>query len=126
MAKKIIILDKTEKNGRQYRVLFWLTVPVGRETFYVRPSGVDAVGNPVPFTSEWKGASQTENEAIAAGSVHEIVEQYTLPASVNLAQVQAFLEARYAEHQQEVDDYNPWSWYGSFWDGVDWTTGGYS
>ena len=40
------------------------------------------------------------------------------------AQIKADLQARWQTFQNEIANANPWLYYGTFWDGTSWTTGG--
>jgi hypothetical protein len=109
MAKQVIILDM---QGGRVRYALWATVPAGREAFYARTGA----------TSAWTGASQAENDAIAAGTVTEFID--VLGSNGTNAQIRAALEARWADYQAEITARNLWSRYGSFWDGASWTAAG--
>lgn len=115
MAKRIIVLEQPNDESTKFTVLFWLSVPAARQSFYAKPGAV----------SKWPGASQAENDAIAAGQVKEEVGVYSRPGGSGMAQVQADLEADWATKQALVDAYNPWNFYGSFWDSATgWTIAG--
>lgn len=118
MAKRIIVLDQPGDDPNKFRVLFWLNVTAGRESFYAKPG----------LVSKWPGASGAENSALEAGTVTEVEATYSRPGG-GLAQAQADLEADLAKKQAELNAYNPWNRYGSFFDdaaGGSWTLGGVS
>jgi len=123
--KKIIVLDRVgEPSDVAYRVAFWLAVPSTRYAFYAKPAGIDAAANPVLFKSQWKDATEAENQDLRDGKVEEVIQTYFKPAGTTLAQVQAFLEAEYTKLQNQMNSFNPYVRYGSFWDGTSWTAGG--
>jgi hypothetical protein len=127
MPKKIIILDKLgESSNVSYRVAFWLSVPSTRWAFYVKPAGMNPNGSAVPFKSEWKDATEPENQDLRDGKVTEIIREFVLPTGATLAQVQAYLQTKHTELQTFIDGYNAWVRYGSYWDGTSWTAGGVS
>jgi hypothetical protein len=117
MAKRIIVLDQPNDDPSRFRVLYWLNVTAGREVFYAKAGAV----------SMWAGASAGENSAIAAGTISEQEDAYSRPDGAGLAQVQADLEANWTARQAQLDAYNPWNRYGSFFDSVTgWTLTGVS
>lgn len=113
MAKQIIVLDKIPESGL-YRGVLWADVPLGRQAFYAKTGAV----------SVWTGASGAENTAIAAGQVAEKVITLSVSDGATLAQLKAAFIEQQVLFQTFVTTYNPWSRYGSFYDGTVWTAGG--
>ena len=117
MAKTVIVLEQPNDDPNRFQVLYWLNVVAGRETFYAKPGAV----------SRWSVASSSENAAIASGSIVEQADIYSRPGGASLAQVQADLLANRASRQTQLDAYNPWNRYGSFFDDITgWTLAGSS
>jgi len=118
MAKRIIVLEKRDLGGGlTLNAVFWLTVPASRQTFYAR----------VGATSKWIGASVGENASLASGAIAERAESYVVPPGATLAQIRNALEAIWTKFQADVEAYNIWDRYGSFWDDSDtWTAAGAS
>jgi hypothetical protein len=117
VAKQVIVLDQPGDDPSKYRVLYWLNVASGRESFHAKAGAV----------SRWPNASAGENSAIAAGTVKEEEDTYSRPDGAGLAQVQADLLANRSARQAQLDAYNPWNRYGSFFDDVGgWTLTGVS
>lgn len=114
MAKRIIVLEKLEKGS--FRVALWAMPPASRKAFYANPNA----------TSVWKGASEAEITAIQAGDVTESAEEISLPGNPTAADYQVAFEARWNTFNANVQAYNPWTRYGSFWDGTVWTPAGVS
>ena len=114
MAKKIIILERLSTQKASFRVAYWASVPITRKAFYVDASKVSA----------WKGASPTEITALQDGSVVEGVEVFSIEGQRTRPQIKAILVDRWMAFQAEINAKNPWSFYGSFWDGTTWTDGG--
>ena len=113
--KKIIILERLGTlNDCNY--CFWLTVPATRQAFYANPDAM----------SSYKNASTQELQDIKDGKVKEVTGYKTYEASTTIAQVKADLISKYNDAQSEIDNYNPWIKYGSYWDGTSWTVGGVS
>lgn len=113
MPKQIIVLEKAEAAGL-YRAALWADVPVGRQAFYAKVGAV----------SVWTGASAGENALIAAGAVAEQVITITSADGATPAQLMAAVRQQFAVYQAFVTAYNPWSRYGSFYNGTTWTAGG--
>jgi len=127
MPKKIIILDRVgEPSDVAYRVAFWLTVPSARYAFYVKPAGMNPDGTAIPFKSQWKDATEAENQDLRDGKIQEVIDTYYLPAATTLAQVQVYLQNEHTKKQNWMLNTNPYVRYGSFWDGTSWTAGGVS
>ena len=111
MANKIIALERNDGAPVQFRFAMWLTVATLRWPYYAR-AGAKSV---------WTGASQAENDAIAAGQVAEVVETHEVAAGASLAQIKAELETIYNARQAAFTATLVPSRYGSRWDGTTWT-----
>lgn len=111
-AKRVIILDQVDQ--RTFRYVLWADVPVARRPFY-------AVAGK---TSVWTGAAATDNAALTNGSVVERVDHVVVPEGTSLPDVRTLLQAQWVGFQDEITASNPWSRYGSFWDGTTWTPSG--
>lgn len=112
MARKIIILDRVNlPSDQDYRVAFWLSVPVSRRTFYADATKASVV----------IGAAAQEVSAIQSGAVVEVIETLSQTEKLPVGQVMAALEKRHAELQPALTDRNPWQRYGSSWDGSAWS-----
>ena len=111
MATQVIVLETTPK-GR-LRAAFWLSVPVARQPFYA-----DAGKK-----SEYKSASAGELSAITSGAIVEQVGEFVVCGMTN-AQIRTMLQAEFTARQNAVNAYNPWTRYGTLWDGTTWTAGG--
>ena len=114
MAKRVIILEQLDT--RTYRYALWVNVPVPRQPFYAKSGAISA----------WTGASVAENAAIASGAVAEHVDHFNVPEGTGLPAVRALLETQWQGFQARITADNPWVRYGTFWDGISWTTGGVS
>ena len=111
---KIIILDRTPSDANEYHYLLWVDVPISRQPFYAK----------TPAISAWKDALPLDLLALQNGSVVETVQTQRVPAGATLAQVQAFLQQRWTDFQNDVANTNPWVRYGTTWDGATWALGG--
>ena len=107
---KIIILE-TEPGKINYA--FWADVPVERQRFYADASKV----------SVWKGATAADNTALQNGSVTERVHYLDIDPSTTNADKRLALRRDWVAFQAWVDNYNPWSVYGTTYDTA-WTAGG--
>lgn len=114
MAKKAIVLEQPgEGTGKQteVRAVLWADVPVARQTFYADPNK----------TSAFRNADAGELAALRTGAVAERVVTIRRDPGTTNAQIRTAIEAEFAAWQAEVTAYNPWSRYGSSWDGTTWT-----
>jgi hypothetical protein len=111
MAKQIIILERNDGAPPTFRVAYWLTVAASRQTYYAQ-TGAKSV---------WTGASQAENDAIAAGQIVEVVGTQEVAPGASMAVVQTQLEGIWTSKQAAFTASNVPNRYGSFWDGVTWT-----
>lgn len=108
--RRIIVLDKSrETNALQFAV--WVDVPAARQTFYANASAVSAVS----------GASGAEVAAIQSGAVYEHVEAVNFTPGTTVGQMQAQMIATFNSVQARITGFNPWSLYGTSWDGATWT-----
>lgn len=115
MARKIIILERlNEPSDQDFRYLCWCDVPQGRESLYANEKK----------ESVFKDATADETAALQEGRVVEFVDVLSNPAGATRAQIKAKLQAKFAEFQARVTNYNPGKFYGSSWDGSTWTDGG--
>lgn len=107
---RVIVLDQDQNDLNNYRYALWADVPVGRQTFYANPSAKSA----------WTGATTTDNTNLQNGSVVEQVSTQRVPSGSTLAQIEAFLQTQATNYQTFITNFNPWSHYGSTWDGTTW------
>jgi len=112
MAKKIIILEHLHQpSDNDYRYVFWLSVPVARQSFYANPLAVSA----------YPGATADELTAIRSGAIVEQVDVIPKLAGTTLGQLAASLVARFNEAQALLTAVNLYDRYGTYWDGSTWT-----
>jgi hypothetical protein len=113
--KQVVILDRfVTQDGPGWRVALWAAVPAAKQTFW----------NGFQTTSAWKGASAAENTAISTGTVREKVYTFVPPAAWTLAQMEAKVINDFNDWQTAVNADLAYGRYGTFYDGVSWTTGG--
>jgi hypothetical protein len=112
--KRIIILDKQEGAGVAFRVVLWAIVPTARVPMYAERQKA--------FKSAWLGIDPLEEQKFTAGEWTETVIVYSRPDGSGIAQAKADLQVDWQRFQDEVDGYNPWNRYGTFWDDTNtWT-----
>lgn len=119
MARQIIILRQNldvNPGVFSFQVACWIPVPASRQQFYANPSA----------TSQVTGLSAAELTAIQNGSVYEKVDTVTIPNNgQSLAAmwptIQTELQNRYAACVADLNAYNPWKRFGTYWDGSTWT-----
>ena len=120
--KRIIVLDRLldaethegEGMPQQVRVVFWADVPTTRQPFYANATVLSA----------WKDASAADLTALQTGQVVERTETLRIPKSATMAHIQSALQRRWQDYQTQINTYNPWNRYGTFWDGSTWIIGG--
>lgn len=108
MTQVIILMEQTGMpSDLNYNVVFWLDVPVARQTYYAKAqaSAVSAY----PF------ASQAEIDAIRAGQIVEVVESIPRVAGAPLATVKQAARDRIAALQADLIANNPYNRYGTRW-----------
>lgn len=116
--KQIIILEQVKRDGGpiELRYALWAAVPAARQTFYANAG----------FETAFKNASAQEITDLRNGAVTEKVATGSWPAGTTNAAIRTALEAIWAAFNTEVQNFNPWNRYGSFWDGTNWTGAGVS
>jgi len=114
MAKQIIVLERLPGQRLAFRYALWVNVPAARQSKYTNPT----------FISAYKDASLAEQTVLQTGAVAEVVEEVSVEPGTTVAQIKTLLETRWAAFQTEVTAANPWSNYGTFWDGTAWTNAG--
>lgn len=106
MSQTIIILDQTGMpSDLNYRVAFWLDVPVPRQPFYANPLAVSAV----------VGIVAEELAAIRAGQIFEVVEIIPRLAGTQLNTVKQAARDRLVALQQDFNRDNRFNRYGTRW-----------
>jgi len=113
----IIVLERDRENPNVYSYVLWADVPAARRPFYALEWGPTRV-------SAWKDALAGDHANLQSGSVVESVQTLQVPSSASLAQIQAFLQARWTDYQTRIATVNPWQRYGTSWDGTTWVNGG--
>jgi hypothetical protein len=109
-----IILEKDRNDPQVYRFALWADVPVARRPFYASSGAL----------SSWTGATAGDLANLVSGSVTEKVETLRVQEGVTLGQARTLIQAAWADFQAAVTTQNPWSRYGTTWDGTTWTVGG--
>jgi hypothetical protein len=117
MARKIIVTRYVDEPGRDIEVTcaMWCDVPVERRPYWVRE------GNTAEMTSRVHDATGPEVAALQDGSVREYIERLPRPPGTSVAAMKTVMQTRHAELQTETNNYNPWKFAGSSWDGTTWT-----
>ena len=110
----VIVLDKPDRTDpNTFRYAMWADVPAARQVFFVTTA-----------VSAWKDATAQDNTNIQSGAVVEKVTTVQVPAGATLAQIEAELQARWTAFQNDITSVNPWSRYGTTWNGTTWVAGG--
>lgn len=115
MARKIIIQERIdEPSDLKFRVVFWVDVPVARQSYYADPSKTSAV----------KDVTGAELAAIRVGQIVERQQTALYLAGATVPMIRADLITKWTAFQAEITTTNPWRYYGTSWDGSTWTAGG--
>ena len=114
---RIILLDKDRNDPHVYNFLLWADVPVARQARYAQPAGTRSI---------WTGATTTDNANLVNGVVVERAETVKVQEGITLLQAQTLLQQAWTEYQAKITTTNPWSRYGTTWDGTTWVAGGVS
>lgn len=112
MARKIIVVDAGKGPGGDLSlsVVFWLTVPAS----LVRPNAQSA--------SQVADATQSELDAIRAGTIREDGYSGQMPTTATPGQVGAHVVNEYNKRQAALDGSAlARKWAGAYWDGAAWT-----
>jgi hypothetical protein len=104
---RIIIL---EQSNDDLRCLLWADVPAARQSHYANPN----------LVSIWLGATAADNDALKSGAVTEKELIQRVPPGVAWPQIQTFLETQWNNFQAQTNNFNPWTHYGSTWNGTTW------
>lgn len=112
MAKKIIILERVnEPSDYSFKYVFWLDVPLTRQTMYANPDAV----------SMYKDATVAEIDTIRNGTIYEFSGEAFYPVGTSLSVITSDLIAKFNREQIRINNTNPWVKYGTYWDGSIWT-----
>jgi hypothetical protein len=115
MAKKIIILEQVNApSDSDWHAVFWADVPAARQVFYANPTA----------TSQYSGATTAELAAIQSGAIAEKYLTVHMLSGQTLAQTKAELITEFNQFQTDITNANPWTRFGSYWDGTTWTSAG--
>ena len=112
MAKKIIILSKEDKtNYFEVSYLFWLSVPVVRQSLLANPM----------LTSTYRGATTAENAVLQNGSIFEQVGLVAHPMGTTSNVIASDLIEKFNIAQTTLNSDNKFTYYGTYYDGFAWT-----
>ena len=112
MARQIIIQERINiPSDFSFRYVFWASIPATRQSF-----NVNALA-----TSTVKDATAAEILAIQNGQIIEQQNTANYISGTPIASIQADLIAKFNAFQAQVTAQNPWTFYGTSWDGTTWT-----
>lgn len=111
MTKQIIILDRLSDSDLSFRYALWAQVPAGRR-----------VAIPAA-TSAFTGATVGEVAALRSGELVELVDQMLFAPGTSLQTMKDALLARWSAFQAQVLTRTQLAKYGTYFDGVTWTSG---
>lgn len=108
---QIIALTRATDGVRvTWKLAFWYNVPAARQKFYASASKM----------SVWIDATAADNTALQNGSVFEEIVQYSPDDSENTAQIESGAAALWTARNTAFQNFNPWSNYGTTYDGTTW------
>jgi hypothetical protein len=122
MARKIIILERAGDpasanfNDLHFRYVLWADVPSARQSYFADANKSTLV----------KDATAGEKSSITSGAILEHSDITNYPAGTSVANIKADLINKFNDFQNSVNSFNPFQFYGTFYDGSTWTTGGVS
>lgn len=115
MAKQIIVLERTgEPSDYNFKVIFWLTIPATRQSFYTNSIAISA----------FKNATAEEIQAIQTGQIKEVAIFCSYPTGTTLAAITTDLISKFNTEQIILNTQNPFIRYGTYWDGISWINQG--
>jgi hypothetical protein len=103
----VIVLDRPGDDPNTYNYVFWADVPAARQVRYASSTIVSA----------WTAASSADNANLQSGAVVEQTGVVRHSSGTPLATVEQTLQQDWQAYQAQINTYNPWQRYGSFWDG---------
>lgn len=112
VVRRIIILESTDPGVTMFKLILWARPPEPRVPYWASIA---------PQNSAYVDATQHEVQDIKAG---EIVEKQDTAEGATPEEVQAAAQAKWMDFNRYVQGHNPWSQYGSYWDGTAWVPGG--
>lgn len=89
----------------QYNVAFWADVPSDKQSFYAAQNA--------KYTSQWLGATSTDNTNFQNGSMVEQVITFNADSTLTITVMGAELVSMQAAYQAAINAYNPWNYYGT-------------
>jgi hypothetical protein len=106
MTQTVTILEQAGMpSDLNYRVAFWLDVPVARQSFYANPTATSVV----------KGISPADLAELRAGLIVEVVEVIPSVVDTPLASVKQAARQRLTALQQDFNRDNTFNRYGTKW-----------
>ncbi len=109
MPRQIIIQERINiPSDFSFKYVFWATIPVARQTFYSNASASSVV----------KDITTPELIAIQNGQIVEQQNQGNYVAGTPVATIQTDLVNKFNAFQTQVTNYNPWLYYGTYYDGT--------
>lgn len=106
MAKEIISLGMQNDGLRMtVRVAFWFVITSGAQ-----PN--------LNISSAWSGASASDNTAIQAGTILEVVDSFSFPNGTPVANIKAYLQQEWSNRNAQIGGVGPNNTLGVFFDSV--------
>lgn len=115
--KRIIILEQSSPwpSQKSFNYLMWADVPVARQFKYVKD---------VNWVSAYKDATDGELADLRNGLVAESVSTYSFTSGMGMNAIKTELQNNFDNFQAEINGERTWQFYGTFFDGTTWTSGG--
>ena len=115
-SKRVIVLERLgsketvygNQSPQYWSYVFWADVPVARASFYANAG----------LTSAVKDVAAGDLAALQAGTIVEKLDTIEVDKGATIPQLQTILEAKWTDYQAMVTNFNPWTRYGTYWDGT--------
>ena len=116
--KQIIVLTTFQPYPGQNGINFamWASVPTARQFLYAKDS---------TWQSVYSSVTTTELASLRAGEFTEQIQTVNLPIGTPVATVKSVLIDAFNIFQTSVTNATNWQFYGTFFEGTVWTTGGF-
>jgi len=108
MAKRIILLNKLDNTIGPVKIALWADVPVNRQAAFASPG----------LKSVWAGASQAENDAIAAGQVTELVTWVLPTFNATIQDLSQLAQDKWQQFQDQITNNTIMFKPGTYFDGT--------
>jgi hypothetical protein len=108
----IVLTESSNGINTTYSGVFWFPITSG-----VRPV---SSGSAWMASGSSAGATQTQINAINAGTILEVPWSFTFPTGFSVASIQAFVQQAWVNANAQLNGVGPNLYYGYNWNGTSW------